>query len=79
MEFEKWVRDRWIEKDELLEVYQQTGRLPSQLDQGILDTAAKLHSFLEVFRMFAVLGYVDHLILVLFVRWTIFMGRDELT
>jgi len=62
VEFEKWVRERWIEKDDLLEVYQQTGRLPSQLDQGILDTAAKLHSILELLRMFAVLGCVDQFI-----------------
>lgn len=30
--FESWLRQRWLEKDELLEGYAQTGRFPG--DQG---------------------------------------------
>lgn len=32
--FEAWLRDRWAEKDELLEQYVQTGRFPSSKDDS---------------------------------------------
>lgn len=30
-EFDVWLRDRWIEKDQLLDHYFETGRFPSEL------------------------------------------------
>lgn len=33
-EFEEWLRQRWIEKDELLEHYVQTGRFPADDEEG---------------------------------------------
>ena len=34
-EFDAWLRDRWTEKDELLEGYFETGRFPSSLKGSI--------------------------------------------
>jgi hypothetical protein len=33
-EFEKWVLQRWIEKDQLLEHFVQTGRFPADDEAG---------------------------------------------
>ncbi|EWC47699.1 hypothetical protein DRE_02899 [Drechslerella stenobrocha 248] len=78
--FDKWMRDRWAEKDEMMETYMTTGRLPG--DEGeidvvanggiekpgrkvgkteagrdnVIETEVKLRSWLEVPRMYAVLG-----------------------
>lgn len=32
-EFENWIRQRWLEKDDLLEYYMQNGRFPEDDDQ----------------------------------------------
>jgi lysocardiolipin and lysophospholipid acyltransferase len=37
-EFDAWLRDRWVEKDNLLEHYVQNGRFPA--DDGVDTTAA---------------------------------------
>lgn len=34
-EFEEWLRARWAEKDQLLDVYFETGRFPSELAGSI--------------------------------------------
>lgn len=34
-EFEEWLRARWAEKDELMDVFFETGRFPSELAGSI--------------------------------------------
>lgn len=34
-EFDSWLRERWTEKDQLLEEYYETGRFPSELAGSI--------------------------------------------
>ena len=53
--FEKWVLDRWKEKDALLEQFYDTGRFPSDSKEYI-ETEVKLQSSLEVGQIFVVLG-----------------------
>jgi 1-acyl-sn-glycerol-3-phosphate acyltransferase len=61
--FDKWVLDRWKEKDEMLEQYYNTGRFPSDnvsdtkagIEDGYIETEVKLRSWLEVGQVFAVL------------------------
>ncbi|KAK6542256.1 hypothetical protein TWF694_006218 [Orbilia ellipsospora] len=79
-EFEKWMRARWTEKDQMMETYMQTGRLPGDEEEvqvlsnggiekpgkkvgktetkrgNIIETEVKLRSWLEVPRVYAVLG-----------------------
>ncbi|EPS39622.1 hypothetical protein H072_6578 [Dactylellina haptotyla CBS 200.50] len=79
-EFEQWMRARWIEKDQMMETYMQTGRLPGDDEEvevlgkggiekpgklvgktetgkgNIIETEVKLRSWLEVPRVYAVLG-----------------------
>ncbi|KAF3929714.1 hypothetical protein AA313_de0207575 [Arthrobotrys entomopaga] len=79
-EFEKWMRARWTEKDQMMETYMQTGRLPGDDEEvqvlsnggidkpgktigkketekgNIIETEVKLRSWLEVPRVYAVLG-----------------------
>ena len=33
--FDRWIRERWVEKDELLELYLQTGRFPASLQPDV--------------------------------------------
>ena len=62
--FDKWVLDRWKEKDELLEQFYDTGRFPSDkvtdvkagIENGYIETAVKLRSWLEIASVFVVLG-----------------------
>ncbi|KAF3926108.1 hypothetical protein ABW21_db0200311 [Orbilia brochopaga] len=78
--FEKWMRDRWTEKDQLMETYMSTGRLPGDDEEvevitnggiekpgrkvgktetkagNVIETEVKLRSWLEVPRVYAVVG-----------------------
>jgi lysocardiolipin and lysophospholipid acyltransferase len=64
-EFEEWLRQRWIEKDELLEHYVQTGRFPADDEEapsadgrkvvkgaGHIETEVKPASPIEFFQIF---------------------------
>lgn len=75
--FDVWLRDRWAEKDDLLEHFQQHGRFPASEDavdpdipssvvkDGIIETEVKSSSRFEFLLMFAplvVLGVVVALV-----------------
>lgn len=64
-EFEEWLLQRWIEKDELLEHYVQTGRFPADDEEapsadggkvvkgaGHIETEVKPGSPIEFFQIF---------------------------
>ncbi len=36
--FDRWIRDRWLEKDDLLDYYMQHGRFPANADVDTLVT-----------------------------------------
>lgn len=68
--FDAWIRDRWREKDELLEQYVSTGRFPANelpsLDGkegtlnnapgGFIETEVRPQHWWEVLQIFIVLG-----------------------
>ena len=41
--FDNWLRARWIEKDQLLEYFQQTGRFPADTGVSTLSNGQKIH------------------------------------
>jgi len=63
-QFEAWLRDRWYEKDALMEAYLSTGRFPSsptatEKGQGTyIETEVRTKHALEYFQIFAVVGAV---------------------
>jgi lysocardiolipin and lysophospholipid acyltransferase len=65
--FDNWLRDRWYEKDALLEGYKETGRFPGEKSaiQGgatkspedeFIETEVKLASSWEILNIYSVLG-----------------------
>jgi len=80
-EFEKWVLQRWVEKDQLLEYFVQTGRFPADDEEGpsvdgsqkikgvgYIETEVRTKNPLEFLQIFLPLGA---LLLVLNVVWKI--------
>ncbi len=61
-EFENWLKQRWVEKDELLECFSQTGRFPAddaataEKTKGYIDTDVRLVKWYEVGQIFVVLA-----------------------
>ncbi|KAL8942633.1 MAG: hypothetical protein Q9216_001546 [Gyalolechia sp. 2 TL-2023] len=67
-EFDNWLRARWIEKDQLLEHYQKTGRFPADtgIDElpdgkkrrgaGYIETEIKPNKWYEYLQIFAPVG-----------------------
>ena len=62
--FQKWLLDRWREKDKLLEAYYTTGRFPAATSRGAgkalsertyVETQVKLRSPIEILQIFMVL------------------------
>ncbi len=87
--FELWVRDRWLEKDVLLEQYVQTGRFPADDGQdkddgrhtgelargaGYIETEVKLKNPLEYLLIFAPEAALAMLVN-LFFKFTGFLGH----
>lgn len=72
-EFEFWLRERWIEKDKLLEMYESTGRFPpfpksKASNQEYIETTAKLRYRLQFLVIFMPVTAV-------FVIWYLLRGR----
>ena len=60
--FEKWLKQRWEEKDQLLECFNQTGRFPAddaataEKTKGYIDTEVRLEKWYEAGQIFVVLA-----------------------
>jgi len=68
--FDIWLRDRWAEKDALMEAYLSTGRFPSSpsaTEKGqdtFIETEVKTRypfEFLQIFSVIAVLGLLNNM------------------
>lgn len=62
-EFEKWLRERWYEKDALLDQYLSTGRFPANGAgiKGHIETEVRTQypwEFLKIFVMLGAFGLV---------------------
>lgn len=60
--FEVWLRNRWYEKDELMETYLTTGRFPANIEpsdgahEEFIETEVKLAHWYEVGNIFVVIA-----------------------
>ncbi|OHW99191.1 acetyltransferase [Colletotrichum incanum] len=56
--FDAWLRERWYEKDAIMEEYMSTGRFPASADikGGHLETEVRLKSWSELAQIFVVVG-----------------------
>lgn len=55
-EFDDWLKDRWLEKDDLLRYHAQHQRFPSSLpDQKCIKTGVRLDAWWEIWRIFILL------------------------
>ena len=64
-QFDVWLRERWYEKDALMEQYAATGRFPpspsdavTKGHEGFLETEVRTKYRLEILKIFNVLGLV---------------------
>ncbi|KAK6951532.1 hypothetical protein Daesc_006053 [Daldinia eschscholtzii] len=57
-EFDKWLRERWYEKDALLEQYVSTGRFPANAAgiKGHIETEVRTQYWWEFIKIFVMLG-----------------------
>jgi lysocardiolipin and lysophospholipid acyltransferase len=57
-EFDKWLRERWYEKDALLEQYISTGRFPANGAgiKGHIETKVRTKYWWEFIKIFTMLG-----------------------
>lgn len=76
--FEVWLRERWYEKDALMEQYVSTGRFPASPGEavagtdgkeGFVETEVRTRYPWEFIQIFTVLGVVALLVNVLFKVW----------
>jgi len=72
--FDQWMKDRWYEKDALLEQYMTTGRFPAltglandDTQDGFIETEVKPKHWWEISNIFVVLGTVG-LVVNIFVK-----------
>ncbi|TQN72402.1 putative acyltransferase, partial [Colletotrichum shisoi] len=56
--FDAWLRERWYEKDALMEEYLSTGRFPASpdIEGGHLETEVRLKTWFELGQIFVVVG-----------------------
>lgn len=56
--FDQWIRDRWTEKDALMEQYVATGRFPANGAgiKGHIETEVRTKYWWEVIKIFTMLG-----------------------
>ena len=79
--FEQWVLARWREKDELLEIFYDTGRFPAASpgqdgkDGGYIETEVRLGSWAEIGQIYVVLAAVALVCNVLTKLWTMMISR----
>ncbi|KAF6824947.1 lysocardiolipin acyltransferase [Colletotrichum plurivorum] len=74
-EFDAWVRERWYEKDALMEEYVSTGRFPpsKDLEGGYIETEVRLRSLWELSQVYVVVGAVGlvfRMLVKTMQRWT---------
>lgn len=55
-QFDHWLRERWAEKDKLMEIYIRTGRFPAE-GQVHIETEVKTNHSLEILQIFAPLAF----------------------
>ncbi|KAK3328035.1 acyltransferase-domain-containing protein [Cercophora scortea] len=79
--FDMWLRERWYEKDALMEQYTSTGRFPaSPADavtkghQGFLETEVRTRHRFEFLQIFTVLAAVGLVLNVVYKMWTRLSG-----
>ncbi|RMZ86043.1 hypothetical protein DV737_g309, partial [Chaetothyriales sp. CBS 132003] len=78
--FDKWILDRWREKDDMLEQYYTTGRFPSDgvtdaktgARDGFIETEVQPRSLLEVGQIFVVLASLALVANVVAKLWAMF-------
>ncbi|KAK2022169.1 acyltransferase [Colletotrichum zoysiae] len=56
--FDAWLRERWYEKDAIMETYVSTGRFPASddIEGGHVETEVRLRSWFELTQIFVVVG-----------------------
>ncbi|KAK4191289.1 acyltransferase-domain-containing protein [Podospora australis] len=74
--FDEWLRERWYEKDAIMEQYISTGRFPSTPEtaanmsqEGFLETEVRTRYHLEFLQIFSVLGVVALLLNIALKLW----------
>lgn len=82
-EFEEWLLARWREKDDLLELWYNTGRFPADAEsaddtkgispEGYIETEITLNNWTEIGQIFVVLATVALLVNVMLKFIGIFM------
>jgi lysocardiolipin and lysophospholipid acyltransferase len=74
--FDKWLRDRWYEKDALLEQFVTTGRFPPNGDgiKGHIETEVRTQHWWEFINIFAVLGTFGMFVNFVLKAWSRFRG-----
>ncbi|KAJ8124981.1 hypothetical protein O1611_g8659 [Lasiodiplodia mahajangana] len=55
-DFDKWLRERWYEKDALLEEYVSTGRFPPNGKEGHIETEVKTQHWWEFLKIYIMVG-----------------------
>ncbi|KAI1182181.1 acyltransferase-domain-containing protein [Nemania serpens] len=55
-EFDRWLRERWYEKDALMEQYVSTGRFPANEKEGHIETEVKTQHWWEFLRIYMMVG-----------------------
>lgn len=77
--FEKWIEDRWREKDELLEAFYTNGRFPADKDSnddGCIETQVKLRSWAELLQPYVVFITACLIINILRQLWQRFISKS---
>lgn len=56
--FETWLREKWYEKDALMEEYLKTGRFPAMkgAQTDYIETEVRTRHFLEILQVFTIVG-----------------------
>jgi hypothetical protein len=80
-EFDVWLRERWYEKDALLEQYVSTGRFPpspadvlTKGQESFLETEVRTRYPWEFLQIFSVLGGFGLLVNLLLKTWNRFLS-----
>jgi lysocardiolipin and lysophospholipid acyltransferase len=74
--FEVWLRERWYEKDALMEQYTSTGRFPANGAgiKGHIETQVRTKYWWEFVNIFAVFGAYAMVVNVLLKLWRLVAG-----
>lgn len=72
--FDLWLRERWTDKDELMELYMQTGRFPPDKaapNDGFIETEVQQKHWWEFTQIFVGLGAFGLIVNLLVKLWTL--------